>query len=98
MNTVIKNNRLMRSSRKKLHELDLDYSSGSYKKFDDHRTMNVHEFATFQKEQFRKRKEEKRKQRYLMLVVSIIVIILVICFLTFWEYYDFDLLTSSQFQ
>lgn len=62
-----------------------------------HRTMNIHEYATFQKEQFKKRKEENKKRRGLIVLTIIIVLILVFGIPYFLNNYDFDLLTSTEF-
>lgn len=85
MNTVLKNNRNMLSKRKKLSELDLDYSNDSYKKLQDHKQMNAHEFAAFQKEQFKQRKEERRRFYILFSIVMIVVIIVMTYFLYFHD-------------
>ena len=68
----LKFNKLQKSKRKRLNEWDRNISSGTYGSFEDHRKMKSHEFASFQKDLYAKRKAEKRKNRILILLAFVL--------------------------
>lgn len=98
MITALKNNRIMKSDRKRMYDRRNDHVKGVYGPTHDHTQMKSHEFALFQKEQFLKRRQEKARNRRFYAWSALIVIGLIILFLIFWNNYDFNLLKSSEFQ
>lgn len=95
MISSLKFNRQQKSQRKKMHERENSRSQGVYGKFEDHREMKGHEFAEFQKELFRKKKEEQKRHRQIILLTILITLAIIIAFLVIWNNYDLSLLAPS---
>ena len=92
MNQVLKTNRLMKGERKTIYDHKDSKRSGRYGAMDDHRQLKSHEFATFQKEQFARKKKERKRDIILKTVVVLITFMLVLLFLYIWDTYDSDVL------
>lgn len=88
MNTVMKNNRLMKGERKSMFDRQRISTIGVQGEIVDHTQLKSHAFAQFQKELFLKLKNE-RKQRILRnMLVFVITILIVIGFLWIWSQLD----------
>lgn len=68
----LKFNKLQKSKRKRLNEWDRNITPGTYGSFEDHRKMKSHEFASFQKDLYSKKKSEKRKNRIIILLAIVL--------------------------
>ena len=72
--------------------------SGVYEVLDDHRTLNSHSFALFQKEQFAKRKKERKKRIRLRFLVCLITFVVILIFLFVWRNADLSVLKVPLYQ
>jgi len=86
-----------KGERKTIYDRKDTKRKGIYQELEDHRTLNSHSFALFQKEQFLRRKEERKKRLLLRLAVVVITITLIILFLYLWKYGDSSILISSEY-
>lgn len=68
----LKFNKQQKSKRKRMNEWDRNITSGTYGSFKDHTNMKGHEFASFQKDLYAKRKAEKRKNQILILLAFVL--------------------------
>ncbi|MDC7993767.1 hypothetical protein [Altibacter sp. HG106] len=97
MTDSIKFNDWQKSKRKTIYDLSDCKRSGTYKMMDDHRQMNIHEYATFQKEQFKRRRKEQRWRRLRWLLVLFITLLIVIGFLLAYGFIDWQAYLSPTF-
>lgn len=78
MTDSIKFNDWQKSKRKTLYDQSETKRSGTYQILEDHRRMNIHEYASFQKEQFRKRRKTRRQLRLRYLIVFMVTLLIVL--------------------
>ncbi len=68
-------NYIQKSKRRKIYDKEVKSLPSSYRTFVDHTSMKTHEFAEFQKGQFKRAKFERRKQRiYLLISISMTLV------------------------
>jgi len=93
----VKFNLLQKGERKTIYDRKDTKRSGVYQDLDDHKTLNSHSFALFQKEQFARRKKERKRRIWLTFTVLVITFLLITLFLYLWNSTDGKLFISSEF-
>jgi cell division septal protein FtsQ len=94
----VKFNLLQKGVRKTIYDRKDSKRKGVYQNLEDHKTLNSHSFALFQKEQFARKKKERKERIRLRLLVVLITFVIVVLFLYVWNGTDFSVLKSPQFQ
>lgn len=77
----VKFNLLQKGERKTIYDRKDSKRQGVYQNFEDHKTLNSHSFALFQKEQFARKKKERKERIWLRLLVFLITLGIIILFL-----------------
>ena len=93
----VKFNLLQKGERKTIYDRKDTKRKGVYQDLDDHKTLNSHSFALFQKEQFARRKKERKRKRWLAFAVLGITFGIIMLFLYLWATTDGKLFISSEF-
>lgn len=93
----VKFNLLQKGKRKTIYDRKDMKRGGVYQDLDDHKTLNSHSFALFQKEQFARRKKERKQKLRLRFAALVITFLLIILFLYLWRSTDGKLFISSEF-
>jgi len=94
----VKFNLLQKGERKTIYDRKDSKRKGVYQNLEDHKTLNSHSFALFQKEQFARKKKERKERIRLRLMVFLITLGIIILFLYIWNNSDLSVLKSSEFQ
>lgn len=79
MQATLKNNEIMKSKRRSLYDRKNKGLKSGFGDFEDHKKMNTHEFADFQKELFHKR---KRARRILLIKYAVTIILTILVLLS----------------
>ncbi|MBL4663504.1 MAG: hypothetical protein JKY22_08115, partial [Flavobacteriaceae bacterium] len=87
-----------KGKRKTIYDRKDTKRNGIYQDLDDHKVMNSHSFALFQKEQFARRKKERKERIRLRLIVFLITIGIILLFLYVWRTSDLSILKPIGFQ
>jgi len=93
----VKFNLNQKGERKTIYDRKHTKRNGVYQDLDDHKTLNSHAFALFQKEQFARRKKERKRRLLLRFATLVITFLLIILFLYLWNSTDGKLFISSEF-
>jgi len=94
----VKFNLLQKGKRKTIYDRKDSKRRGVYQNLEDHKTLNSHSFALFQKEQFARKKKERKERIRLRILVFLITLGIIILFLYIWNNSDLSVLKSSEFQ
>ncbi|MEM7087553.1 MAG: hypothetical protein AAF489_15305 [Bacteroidota bacterium] len=94
----VKFNLQQKGKRQTIYDRKDTRRKGVYQDLNDHKALNSHSFALFQKEQFARRKKERKQKFWLRLAVLLITIGIVMLFLYLWNVTDGTLFISSEFK
>lgn len=95
---TVKFNLNQKGERKTIYHRKGMKRSGIYQDLDDHKTLNSHAYALFQKEQYALRKKDRKRNLIIKLVVVVITFLLIMLFLYLWKSSDSSILVSPHFQ
>ena len=98
MITSYRMNQLQKSKHKSMYDRKKEHLGIHIGKIKNMKELNIHEYAEFQKEQFRKRRKEQKQRKVTHITAFAIVVLLSILLLWFLNDYDFGLLKAPAFQ